>query len=341
VGSCRARARLRVLQDGAVTDLRSAGLSLTRALFPAVRELGLLRRPPATSIEARPTGRIHSRQRDAAAVSHHYDVGNDFYRLVLGPSMTYSCARSVNDRCGLDEAQWAKHDLICRKLGLNQRTGMRLLDFDCGWGTLCHHAAEHYGAQVVGVTLSREQAEWAKQRIDKSGCSDRVEIRLADYRSLRGEMFDAISSVGMFEHVGSTQAALYFETLFTLISPGGRLLNHAISKSGGSRIARRSFIGRYVFPDGELIDVGQVVLACSVPDSRCETWSRSVSITPRPSMPGCPTSWAIGSRPWPWWGRIGHGCGACTWPLRPMDSTMAGSAFIRSSVSSRLLVAQG
>jgi cyclopropane-fatty-acyl-phospholipid synthase len=125
---------LRVLHDSAVTDLRSTGLGLTRTLLPAVRELGLLRRPPAPSIEARPTGRIHSRQRDATAVSHHYDVGNDFYRLVLGPSMTYSCARFVNNRFSLDEAQWAKHDLICRKLGLDRRTGMRLLDVGCGWG---------------------------------------------------------------------------------------------------------------------------------------------------------------------------------------------------------------
>jgi cyclopropane-fatty-acyl-phospholipid synthase len=252
---------LRVLRDGATMDLRSIGLGLTKKLLPAARALGLLRRAPAPpSIEARPGGRLHSRQRDAAAISHHYDVGNDFYRLVLGPSMTYSCARFVSEGATLDEAQWAKHDLICRKLGLDQQRGMTLLDVGCGWGSLCLHAAEHYGARVVGITLSRGQAEWATKRIEHAALTDRVEIRLEDYRSLKGEQFDAISSVGMFEHVGSSQAALYFEVLAALLAPGGRLINHAISTPGGSKIERRSFIGRYVFPDGELIDVGQVVL---------------------------------------------------------------------------------
>jgi cyclopropane-fatty-acyl-phospholipid synthase len=253
---------LQLLHDQASMDLRSAGLALTSKLLPSARALGLLRRPPAPpDLEANPKGRLHSRRRDAAAISHHYDVGNDFYRLVLGESMTYSCARFVNDRATLNEAQQAKHELVCRKLGLDRRRGMKLLDVGCGWGSLSIHAAQRFGAQVVGVTLSREQADWANRRIEEAGLGDSIEIRLADYRSLRGEQFDAISSVGMFEHVGSAQRAQYFETLHTLLAPGGRLLNHAISTPGGSKMAHRSFIGRYVFPDGELIDVGQVVLA--------------------------------------------------------------------------------
>lgn len=253
---------LRLLHEGASIDLHSGGLSLLPKLLPAARGLGLLRRPPAPpEIEARPAGRLHSRKRDAVAISHHYDVGNDFYRLVLGPSMTYSCARFIEEDDALESAQAAKHDLICRKLGLDRRGGMRMLDVGCGWGSLAAHAAERFGARVVGVTLSREQAEWGSQRIAEAGLSHLVEIRLQDYRALKGERFDAISSVGMFEHVGSSQAARYFETVAGLLSPGGRLLNHAISTPGGSRLGARSFIGRYVFPDGELIDVGDVVLA--------------------------------------------------------------------------------
>jgi cyclopropane-fatty-acyl-phospholipid synthase len=251
-----------LLHDRASMELRSAGLALTSKLLPSARAMGLLRRPPAPpDLEANPKGHRHSRRRDAAAVSHHYDVGNDFYRLVLGESMTYSCARFINDDVTLTGAQQAKHELVCRKLGLDRRPGMRLLDVGCGWGSLSIHAAQRFGAQVLGVTLSREQADWANRRIEEAGLTDSIEIRLADYRSLNGEEFDAISSVGMFEHVGSAQRAHYFETLQSLLAPGGRLLNHAISTPGGSKMAHRSFIGRYVFPDGELIDVGQVVLA--------------------------------------------------------------------------------
>ncbi|WP_198406944.1 SAM-dependent methyltransferase [Nocardia terpenica] len=241
--------------------------------FGAARELGVLgRRLPPPPEEARPRrGRLHTKQRDAQAISHHYDVGNDFYRLVLGPSMTYSCARFVTGddtghdgpdaRVSLEHAQVAKHDLICRKLGLTERSGMHLLDVGCGWGSMALHAASTYGARVVGITISTAQADLARRRVADAGLSGTVEIRLCDYRDLRGEQFDAICSIGMFEHVGTRRTAEYFDTLRALLRPRGRLLNHAISSAGGSTMGAHSFVGRYVFPDGELIDVGEVVLA--------------------------------------------------------------------------------
>jgi cyclopropane-fatty-acyl-phospholipid synthase len=212
----------------------------------AAHRLGTLGSPlPPPAEEARPAGRIHSPARDARAVSHHYDVGNDFYELVLGPSWTYSCARFVTPATSLEEAQAAKYELICRKLGLDRAL----------------HAARYHDARVVGIALSHEQVDKAKERVREAGLEDRVEIRYQDYRDLGGEEFDAISSIGMFEHVGSDRTAQYFTTLRGLLGPTGRLLNHAISSPGGSRLGSRTFIGRYVFPDGELIDVGEVVLA--------------------------------------------------------------------------------
>ncbi|MFE7797560.1 class I SAM-dependent methyltransferase [Nocardia sp. NPDC057440] len=263
---------LRSLQSTAPRDAR-LGLGAAWKAIGAARRLGALGRPPQPPPEeARPRrGKLHTKRRDAAAISHHYDVGNDFYRLVLGPSMTYSCARfaaAADDGRGgpdavlsLEDAQRAKHDLVCRKLGLAEQREMRLLDVGCGWGSMAMHAASTYGAQVVGVTISKAQADLARERVAAAGLSTSVEIRLADYRELRGETFDAISSIGMFEHVGTERAAEYFDTLRTLLRPEGRLLNHAISVAGGSTMRSRSFIGRYVFPDGELLDVGEVVLA--------------------------------------------------------------------------------
>ena len=216
---------------------------------------------PPPPEEARLVGRRHSARRDARSVTHHYDVGNEFYRLLLGPSMTYSCARFAGPETSLEAAQESKHELVCAKLGLSERPGSSLLDVGCGWGSMAIHAARHHGARVVGITLSEEQATLARSRAAAAGVADRVEIRLQDYRSLGHEQFDAISSIGMFEHVGRSRAALYFSTLRRLLAPTGRLLNHAISSPGGSRIGRRTFMGRYVFPDGELLDVGEVVLA--------------------------------------------------------------------------------
>jgi cyclopropane-fatty-acyl-phospholipid synthase len=251
-----------------IAALRPAGTRLQGG-FTAVptalrtaRRLGLIGRPPpAPPEEARPRGRLHSKDRDATAVSHHYDVGNDFYRLVLGDSMTYSCARFVDPTDSLETAQAAKHELISRKLGLHERTGMRLIDVGCGWGSMAMHAARHHGTRVVGVTISREQAAHARRRVLDAGLENLVEIRLQDYRDLRGEHFDAVSSIGMFEHVGQRRMAEYFSTLRSLLVPRGRLLNHAISAVGGSTLGTRTFTYRYVFPDGELIDVGDVTRA--------------------------------------------------------------------------------
>ena len=262
---------LRSLQQGAPNDARLGADAAVKALSAAARVGALRRRPDRPEQEARQSGRLHSKRRDSAAISHHYDVGNEFYELVLGESMTYSCARFVpasdDGRQGpdasmaLEDAQAAKHDLICRKLGLDHAPGMRLLDVGCGWGSMAIHAATHYDAKVVGITISSAQAELARKRVAAAGVGDQVEIRLQDYRDLGGERFDAISSIGMFEHVGRERTAEYFDTLFGLLGPGGRLLNHAISSPGGSRISSRSFIGRYVFPDGELLDVGLTATA--------------------------------------------------------------------------------
>jgi cyclopropane-fatty-acyl-phospholipid synthase len=228
----------------------------------ASRRLGVVGGPlPPPPEEAAPRGRLHSRARDAQVVQHHYDVSNDFYALVLGPSMTYSCARFAPGAHTLEAAQEGKHDLICHKLGLPEQAGQRVLDVGCGWGSFAIHAARHYGARVVGVTLSPAQAQWARDRVAAAGLERQIDVRLQDYRDVRDGAFDAIASVGMFEHVGSSKSAEYFSTMCRLLEPEGRLLNHAISSVGGSRIGPKSFIGRYVFPDGELIDVGQVVLA--------------------------------------------------------------------------------
>ena len=229
------------------------------ALLSAARKLDLIgRKPPVPPEEARLRGRRHSRQRDAAAIRHHYDVSNDFYRLVLGPTMTYSCAYFRDEHMTLDDAQESKYELICQKLGLEP--GMRLLDVGCGWGGMVLHAARHHGVEAVGVTLSPSQHELATKRIAEAGLGDRVEVRVQDYRDIRDGPFDAISSIGMFEHVGLARLEEYFERLLALLPPGGRLLNHGISRPRGEGgFDRGSFIDRYVFPDGELHEVGRVV----------------------------------------------------------------------------------
>ncbi len=219
-----------------------------------------LRRPPIPAEEARLHGSRHSKARDAAAIAHHYDVGNDFYRMVLGPSMTYSCAVWDDETRDLTQAQANKYELICRKLAL--RPGMRLLDVGCGWGGMVTYAARVYGVHAVGVTLSREQANFATDAIRRAGLADRVEIRVQDYRDVRDGPYDAISSIGMFEHVGLEKLREYFDQLFDLVHVGGRVLNHGISTPHPrSGIQRRGFIDRYVFPDGELHEVGSVVSA--------------------------------------------------------------------------------
>lgn len=236
-----------------------------RALAKAAFTLGLVGLPPAPPPEeARMSGRRHTRHRDADAIAHHYDVGNDFYRIVLGESMTYSCAywaQPPGPDFDLSAAQVAKCELVARKLGLVP--GMRVLDVGCGWGTFALHAARTHGVHVVGVTISREQAEYATKRMADEGVSDLVDIRVQDYRDVRDGPFDAISSIGMAEHVGAAMLRVYAADLFGLLRPGGRLLNHAISRRPGQSTAfsKRSFIERYVFPDGELLPMAMMIEA--------------------------------------------------------------------------------
>ncbi|NNE72134.1 MAG: class I SAM-dependent methyltransferase [Acidimicrobiales bacterium] len=222
-----------------------------------------LRPPPAPPEEINVAGRLHSVRRDAKAISSHYDVSNDFYRLFLGPTMTYSCAVFEHANDTLEQAQSNKYELICRKLGL--RPGMRLLDIGCGWGGMALHAARQHGVSVVGVTIASEQRDLARKRVADAGLAGQIDIRLQDYREVADGPFDAVSSIGMFEHVGSQRLGDYFGRIEQLLTPGGRLLNHAINYSQppkkGGPIDPDGFMGRYVFPDGELLEPGQVVSA--------------------------------------------------------------------------------
>lgn len=238
----------------------AAGVARLVATAARLRLLGPP--PPPPPEEARIRGRLHSRARDRAAVTHHYDVGNDFYRLLLGPSLTYSCGYFPRPDTTLEEAQDAKHELVAAKLGLEP--GMRLLDIGCGFGGMVLHAARTRGVTAVGVTVSPAQHALAAERVRAARLEDRVEIRLADYRDVDDGPYDAVSSIGMFEHVGLDRMGEYFARIRGLLAPGGRLLNHAISRPGrDAAIGRRSFLARYVFPDGELHEVGSVVSAMS------------------------------------------------------------------------------
>ena len=206
------------------------------------------------------SGLRHSKQRDAEAISHHYDVSNTFYEWVLGPSMTYTCACYPEVDSSLEEAQAHKYDLVCRKLGL--QPGMRLLDVGCGWGGMVRHAAEHYGVQALGVTLSRRQAEWAKDRIASDGLGHLAEVRFSDYRDVTETGFDAVSSIGLTEHIGKANLASYFQFLSDKLRPHGRMLNHCITRPTTTEPNHfGGFIDRYVFPDGELEGVGLIVSA--------------------------------------------------------------------------------
>ena len=203
-------------------------------------------------------GRRHSKQRDSKAISHHYDVSNRFYEWILGPSMAYTCAVYPTDDATLEQAQTHKHDLVARKIAL--RPGMRLLDVGCGWGGMVMHAAKHYGVKALGVTLSRKQAEWAQQAIEDAGLSDLAEVRHMDYRDVTETDFDAISSIGLTEHIGQANLGAYFRFLYRKLRPGGRLLNHTITRPDSHQEARTgAFIDRYVFPDGELESPGELV----------------------------------------------------------------------------------
>ena len=218
-----------------------------RLIAAALRAAGVRRPPPAPKAEIHLRGRKHSSERDREAVRHHYDVGNEFFSLFLDESMTYSCAffsrvpkpkgfLSGDRTPTLEEAQEAKLDLVCTKLALQQ--GERVLDVGCGWGSFVMHAAQRYGVEAVGITLSENQAELARKRVADAGLADRVEIRVQDYRELAGEQFDAVASIGMVEHVGEAQIDRYAEQLASMLAPGGRLLNHGISRLQATAASR-------------------------------------------------------------------------------------------------------
>jgi len=225
---------------------------LARAAALAVRMAGrsALRPPEPLSSEVRVSGRRHSMGRDSTVVRHHYDVPDAFYRLVLGPSMVYSCAYFESPQQSLDDAQAAKLELICRKLRL--RPDERLLDIGCGWGSLIMHAARHHGVRAVGITLSPAQAAAARARIEQAGLADRCEVRVMDYREIFDGPFDAVASVGMYEHVARRNYGAYARTVTRLLRPGGRFLNHGIAHFQPGPDHDRTFMRRFVFPDAEL-----------------------------------------------------------------------------------------
>lgn len=223
------------------------------------KDLAKLRPLDPPSEEITPKGRLHSKQRDKEVVSSHYDASNEFYQRILDGTWTYSCAIFNSEDDSLQEAQDNKHDLICRKLNL--QAGQRHLDIGCGWGSMAIHAAKNYGVNTLGVTLSEQQAVMARQRVEEAGLSDKIEIRIQDYREIPDEPFDAISSIGMAEHVGGPdQMRKYFSRVRDLLKPEGRYLNHAIGQAAGQTIAAKGgFIQKYVFPDGRLHELGSTI----------------------------------------------------------------------------------
>jgi cyclopropane-fatty-acyl-phospholipid synthase len=222
------------------------------------RAAGLVLPPKPPAGELRLRGERHTIARDRRAVRHHYDVGNEFFALFLDPSMTYSCAYFSGGAQTLEEAQEAKLELVCKKLGLEE--GERVLDVGCGWGSFAIHAASRHGVRVLGVTLSAPQVLLARQRAREAGVEDRVEFRVVDYRELEGEPFDAIASIGMVEHVGEERIDLYASTLAALLRPGGRLLNHGIAKlQDFDDEDEGAFSERFVFPDGTPLPLSRVL----------------------------------------------------------------------------------
>ncbi|WP_345469268.1 class I SAM-dependent methyltransferase [Actinoallomurus oryzae] len=241
----------RTLLRGILGDplLRAAAL---KRLEPPPQEVRVERLPFLAGLR-------HSKRRDAKAISHHYDVSNTFYEWVLGPSMAYTCACFPAEDATLEQAQFHKFDLVARKLDLKK--GMRLLDVGCGWGGMVMHAAREYGVKGLGVTLSKQQAEWAQKAIAEAGLSELAEVRHLDYRDVTETGFDAVSSIGLTEHIGKDNLESYFSFLYGKLEPGGRLLNHCITRPDdtGPAMKKDGFINRYVFPDGELEGPGHLV----------------------------------------------------------------------------------
>jgi cyclopropane-fatty-acyl-phospholipid synthase len=230
-----------------------------RLALAAARAAGVQRPPRPPQAELRPRGRRHSRERDERAVRHHYDLPPEFFQLFLGPSLTYSCAIFSRGATTLEEAQETKLELVCTKLALKE--GQRVLDIGCGWGSFALHAAQRHGVQVVGITLSPPQAEIGRRRAAELGLSDRVDIRVADYRELTDEPFDAVASIGMVEHVGASQIDVYARQVARMVKPGGRVLNHGIARLRHSDPEAGQFSERYVFPDAAPLHLSRIQLA--------------------------------------------------------------------------------
>jgi cyclopropane-fatty-acyl-phospholipid synthase len=230
-----------------------------RLMLAAARACGIVRPPAVPAAELRPRGRRHSRERDARAVRHHYDLSNDFFSLFLDESMTYSCALFSRGATTLEEAQQAKLALVCEKLALEP--GQRVLDIGCGWGSFAIHAALNRDVAVTGITLSGPQAELARRRAEKAGVGDRVDIRVMDYRDLADEPFDAVASIGMVEHVGSVQIDAYAKQVARLVTPGGAVLNHGIARVRHGDPEAGAFSERYVFPDAAPLHLSRIVFA--------------------------------------------------------------------------------
>ncbi len=233
-----------------------------RLLAAALRATGIRRPPPLPAAELRPPRRLHTLRRDSEAVRHHYDVSNDFFALFLDDTMTYSCALFEEGTETLEDAQDAKLEVICTKLDL--QPGQRVLDIGCGWGSFAIHAAREHGVRVVGVTVSPPQAELARERVREAGLSDQVEIRVQDYRQIPDRDFDAVVSIGMVEHVGERNIDEYAGVISRVLSPAGRVLNHGIVRLpwlGGKGFKGGEFSRRYVFPDGELLNVSRTLAA--------------------------------------------------------------------------------
>ncbi|MDJ0361193.1 cyclopropane-fatty-acyl-phospholipid synthase family protein [Rhodococcus sp. H29-C3] len=243
------------------TAIRPRPAALIR-LAALARELGVFGRPlPPPGSQAVVKGRLHSLMRDRAAISHHYDLSNDFYELVLDSRMAYSSGywTSDADDYTLEDAQRDKLDLVCRKIGLDRSSGQSFLDIGCGWGSLSLHAAEHYDARVVGVTISREQKAFIDKRIADRGLADRVEIRIQDYREISDGPFDAVASIEMGEHVGESNYPLYTAALFDNVRPGGRVLIQQMSRKEGDNPGGGAFIESFIAPDMYMRPVGRTV----------------------------------------------------------------------------------
>ena len=281
-------AALRALHEHRRRDITPGKLlRLLRGFDPRV-----LRRPRVPVEEALPAWRRglgrHTRRRDATAIAHHYDVSNRFYELVLGRSMAYSCAVFTTADTSLDDAQAEKFDLVCRKLDL--RPGQCLLDVGAGWGGLVRHAAAHYGVKAVGVTLSRRQVQSARRANAQAGLARSVQIFLLDYRDLPDHTFDAIASIGSMEHFGSAELGRYFESMAAHLRPGGRMLNHCITRpSNRERHRTGAFIDRYVFPTASCRGPERSCQRCTITASRYGTRKSFAGTTPSRSESGEPT----------------------------------------------------